>query len=45
MNEAALLEFQLGEVLDAIRITFSAIAFVVGVSVWTWAIYFMKETS
>ena len=45
MYEAALLDFQMAEILDAIRMTLSAVAFVVGASIWTWATYFMKKTS
>ena len=45
MNEAALLEFQLAEILDAIRIIFSTLAFIAGASLWTWATYFMGRTS
>ena len=43
MAELGLLDVQMAEILDAIRITLSAIAFMVGATAWTWATYFMKE--
>lgn len=42
MNEAALLEFQLAEIGDAIRLTLSGVAFLLGVGMWIRATYFMK---
>ena len=43
MNEAALLEFQLAEIGDAIRLILSGVAFLIGAGMWIRATYFMKE--
>ena len=43
MNETALLEFQIAETLDTVRIGLSSVALVVGVLGWTWVTYFTKD--
>tara|TARA_S200002703_G_scaffold159976_1_gene175836 strand:+ start:2578 stop:2724 length:147 start_codon:yes stop_codon:yes gene_type:complete len=43
MNETALLEFQIAETLDAVRIGLSSVGLVVGVVGWTWLTYFVKD--
>ena len=44
MNDAFLLEFQMGEILDAIKISLAAAAFVVGLGLWYHAAYIRKDT-
>ena len=43
MSEAGLLAFQIAEIMDAIRYIGSGTLFVVGVSIWVHATYFLKE--
>ena len=43
MSEVGLLEFQMAEIVDAIRYIGSGILFIVGVSIWVHATYFCKE--
>lgn len=41
--EAALLGFQIAEILDSIWFVFCILLFVVGIGIWTHATYFMEE--
>ena len=44
MNDAFLLEFQMGEILDAIRLSLAAAALVLGIGLWCHATYIRKDT-
>ena len=43
MSETGLLEFQVGEVLDAIRYLLCGLVFLAGAGAWIYATYFMKD--
>ena len=44
MIDGFLLEFQLGEIFDAIKLSLAAAALVVGLGLWYHATYIRKDT-
>ena len=43
MIDGSLFEFQMGEVLDALRLTLCVIGLLTGISLWIHATYFREE--
>ena len=44
MNDAFLLEFQMGEILDAIKLSLATAALIFGLALWCHATYIRKDT-